>query len=664
MEVATAEAIQKAAESQAAALRDRGAEIERARRLPEPFVRAFDDAGPLPALPAAFARRTRTLARRTRARARDARRGRRRRRLVRDDRVDHGCVAPTWLDPAAARELFSAPGAITGGVFAPSGRATRAAAASASPAAGRFAQRLPALHVVDGRRDRRRRRQARTARRRRVPTSGSCFFPAEEAEILDTWTRRRAARHRQPRHRGRATCVVPRRARRVADQRPPARDAARSTPSRSSACSRSASPASRSASRRRAIDELVALAGDKTPDAGAEAARGERARMQVAAGAGRGGAARGARRSCSPAIDDVWRRVEAGGAVSHRGPRARSGSPPRTRCAAPRRAVDPMYERGGGTAIYADEPAPALLPRRARRHAARAGRARAASNSRAACCSASTPTTRCCDRLGSHRFEALRIVRRRRGRRDHDRSPDERAERRRRPLHDELTRLFGALRARDRGARRAAHRLEARLLRGRRLRLVSRAAGRRLAKLDPLRRDAKQLIWDLLDVEMPIVAALNGPAVGLGASIALLCDVIFMADTASIADPHVRVGIVAGDGGAAIWPLVLGPARAKEFLLTGDTVEAAEALRMGLVNRVVPRRRALPRRAPSPTGSPPVRRSRSATRRWPSTSWSRRPPTSPSTTRPRSRCVTFQSEDHREALAAMREKRKPVFKGR
>src|SRR5262249_55473617 len=59
-----------------------------------------------------------------------------------------------------------------------------------------------------------------------------------------------------------------------------------------------------------------------------------------------------------------------------------------------------------------------------------------------------------------------------------------------------------------------------------------------LAKLDHLRRDAKQMIWDLLDVELPMVAAVNGPAVGLGASLALLCDVIFMADTATIADPH------------------------------------------------------------------------------------------------------------------------------
>ena len=81
--------------------------------------------------------------------------------------------------------------------------------------------------------------------------------------------------------------------------------------------------------------------------------------------------------------------------------------------------------------------------------------------------------------------------------------------------------------------------------------------------MEALRRDAKQLIWDLLDVELPIVAAVNGPAMGLGASIALLCDVIFMADTATIGDPHVQVGIVAGDGGAAIWPLARR-ARARE----------------------------------------------------------------------------------------------------
>ena len=107
-------------------------------------------------------------------------------------------------------------------------------------------------------------------------------------------------------------------------------------------------------------------------------------------------------------------------------------------------------------------------------------------------------------------------------------------------------------------------------------------------KLEELKRDARSLIWDLLDVELPIVAAVNGPAIGLGATIALLCDTIFMAESATVADPHVRVGLVAGDGGTVAWPLAVGPARAKQYLMTGDPVSAQEAERIGLVNFVVP----------------------------------------------------------------------------
>ena len=229
-------------------------------------------------------------------------------------------------------------------------------------------------------------------------------------------------------------------------------------------------------------------------------------------------------------------------------------------------------------------------------------------------------------------------------------------------LHEELTALFRALR-REREARAVVLTGTGRTF----------CAGgdlgwfpelRGLEKLEPLRSDAKQLIWDLLDVELPIVAALNGPAVGLGASIALLCDVIFMADTASIADPHVRVGIVAGDGGVAIWPLVLGPARAKQFLLTGDRVDAETAERWGLVNRVVPaaelmqEARAFAERLAA--GAPlALRYTKLAINKWikdvanvafdASTALE---------------IVTFQSRDHEEALAALREKRKPVFEGR
>jgi enoyl-CoA hydratase len=92
-----------------------------------------------------------------------------------------------------------------------------------------------------------------------------------------------------------------------------------------------------------------------------------------------------------------------------------------------------------------------------------------------------------------------------------------------------------------------------------------------------------------LSVPQPVVAALNGDAIGLGATIALFCDIVYMAEEARLGDPHVKAGLVAGDGGAILWPLLLGPHRGKEFLFTGDLVTAADAHRLGLVNHVVPR---------------------------------------------------------------------------
>ena len=183
-------------------------------------------------------------------------------------------------------------------------------------------------------------------------------------------------------------------------------------------------------------------------------------------------------------------------------------------------------------------------------------------------------------------------------------------------------------------------------------------------RLEALRRDAKQLIWDLLDVEVPIVAAVNGHAMGLGASIALLCDVIFMADTATIGDPHVKVGIVAGDGGAAIWPLAVGPARAKEYLLTGDALTAAEAERIGLVNHVVPAAEldaaAMAFAARLAAGAPlAVRYTKLAVNKLVKDALNVAFDTSTAL-----ELLTFHSEDHQEALAALREKRPPVFKGR
>lgn len=100
--------------------------------------------------------------------------------------------------------------------------------------------------------------------------------------------------------------------------------------------------------------------------------------------------------------------------------------------------------------------------------------------------------------------------------------------------------------------------------------------------------DAKQIVVSLLQMEKPILCRLNGAAAGLGATIALLCDIIISDDKAVIGDPHVKVGLVAGDGGALIWPQLIGFAKAKELLMTGDMLTAPEAKELGLINYAVP----------------------------------------------------------------------------
>ncbi len=100
--------------------------------------------------------------------------------------------------------------------------------------------------------------------------------------------------------------------------------------------------------------------------------------------------------------------------------------------------------------------------------------------------------------------------------------------------------------------------------------------------------EAKKVVFGILDCEKILICKMNGDAVGLGATIGLFCDVIFAADHARIGDPHVRVGLAAGDGGAVIWPQLIGYARAKEYLLTGDLITAKDAAAMGLINYAVP----------------------------------------------------------------------------
>jgi enoyl-CoA hydratase len=110
---------------------------------------------------------------------------------------------------------------------------------------------------------------------------------------------------------------------------------------------------------------------------------------------------------------------------------------------------------------------------------------------------------------------------------------------------------------------------------------------------DPVTRgvvldQARRLVSEVMDFRLPVIAAVNGPAVGLGCTVAACTDVVLIADTAFMADPHVSVGLTAGDGGAAVWPLIMGMLRAKEHLLTGDPISAEQAVAYGLANRVVP----------------------------------------------------------------------------
>lgn len=98
----------------------------------------------------------------------------------------------------------------------------------------------------------------------------------------------------------------------------------------------------------------------------------------------------------------------------------------------------------------------------------------------------------------------------------------------------------------------------------------------------------RQRIFAQLDCPKPIIAKVNGAAVGLGATIALFSDVVFSNERARIADPHVQIGLVAGDGGAVIWPALIGYARAKHYLMTGEPITGAEAAEIGLIHKALP----------------------------------------------------------------------------
>ena len=100
--------------------------------------------------------------------------------------------------------------------------------------------------------------------------------------------------------------------------------------------------------------------------------------------------------------------------------------------------------------------------------------------------------------------------------------------------------------------------------------------------------EGRDLVVNMIRCRVPVVAAVNGPAVGLGCSVIALSDVVYMAESAFLSDPHVTVGLVAADGGPLTWPLHTSMLLAKEYAFTGDRIPAARAKEIGLANHVVP----------------------------------------------------------------------------
>lgn len=100
-------------------------------------------------------------------------------------------------------------------------------------------------------------------------------------------------------------------------------------------------------------------------------------------------------------------------------------------------------------------------------------------------------------------------------------------------------------------------------------------------------KETREIVDHMLDCSIPVISAVNGYAMGLGATVALLADIVVAGKSTTFADTHVKMGIGAGDGGQVIWPLLMGVNRAKYYLMTGDRISGEEAERAGLVNFLV-----------------------------------------------------------------------------
>lgn len=176
--------------------------------------------------------------------------------------------------------------------------------------------------------------------------------------------------------------------------------------------------------------------------------------------------------------------------------------------------------------------------------------------------------------------------------------------------------------------------------------------------------EAKQIIFSILDCEKPLIGHINGHAMGFGCTLALFCDVTFMSEDAKIGDPHVLMGVVAGDGGSIIWPQLVGLSRAKEYLMTGDPIPAAKAAEWGLVNHVHPADR-----LGAEVDAFADRLASGATKsiRW--TKVALNVPLKQIAHAAMDTAIAYEtltnlSGDHQEAVNAFRDRRRPVFMGR
>ena len=173
----------------------------------------------------------------------------------------------------------------------------------------------------------------------------------------------------------------------------------------------------------------------------------------------------------------------------------------------------------------------------------------------------------------------------------------------------------------------------------------------------------KQVIFTILDCVKPVIAKINGHCIGFGATLALFCDVTFAAEHAKIGDPHVALGLVAGDGGSVIWPQLIGFSRAKEYLFTGEPLLATEAARIGLINHAIP--------ADALDGAVSAYASKLAAMPPRALQWTKASVNIALKQLAHSimdasiayELLSITTNDHRDAVAALSDKRKPTFTG-